>query len=396
MPVERIGIVGEFTPSTLPNPIQNLISTGLTTITQDGSVHPGLSSWWEASESGKQYIFHLRTDAVWHNGKPVTAEDVNYNIKNVSITPVNAQTVKMVLESPYSPLPALVAKPIFRDGLIGFGTHKVDRLQLKGDKVRLLRLTPVEKQDTHPVKEYIFYQTETAAQIGYKLGEIDILEDIANPSEFVSWKNTQLSENIKYNRIVTVFFNTKDQLLSEKSVRQALAYAMPEFPEIQAISPISKLSWAFSEKVKVYDANPSQAEKLLNTVKISSDSAHLTLVTFAPYLDTAQAIANNWTRLGINTEVKVENTVPSGFQAVLTAIDVPPDPDQYPYWHSTQTQTNISSYVNPKIDKLLEDGRQVMDPETRKSTYADFARRLVDDAPAVFLYYAKTYTILRK
>ncbi|HLD24400.1 MAG TPA: hypothetical protein VJB96_00640, partial [Patescibacteria group bacterium] len=77
------------------------------------------------------------------------------------------------------------------------------------------------------------------------------------------------------------------------------------------------------------------------------------------------------------------------------AQDVPSDPDQYPFWHSTQSQTNVTGYSNVKIDKLLEDGRSELDQEKRKLIYADFQRRLVEDAPAIFLYYAKLYSIKR-
>jgi peptide/nickel transport system substrate-binding protein len=80
----------------------------------------------------------------------------------------------------------------------------------------------------------------------------------------------------------------------------------------------------------------------------------------------------------------------------LSALEIPPDPDQYPFWHSTQTQTNITGFSNVKIDKLLEDARQEIDTEKRKTIYADFQRRITDEAPAVFLYYAKSYTIKRR
>ena len=92
-PVERVGLVGEFTPNSLPLLIQNQISMGLTVLGADGSVLPGLAKEWTATDSGKTFIFRLREDSVWHNGKPVTAVDVNYNIRNVTFTPDNDNTV---------------------------------------------------------------------------------------------------------------------------------------------------------------------------------------------------------------------------------------------------------------------------------------------------------------
>lgn len=137
------------------------------------------------------------------------------------------------------------------------------------------------------------------------------------------------------------------------------------------------------------------AKRLFGITREGSSSAHLTISTFAPYLSDAQTIAWSWTTLGIPTDVRVENSVPDNYQVLLSAQDVPPDPDQYPLWHSTQGATNITKYANVKIDKLLEDGRQELDINKRKAIYADFQRYLTEDVPAAFLYYAKSYTITR-
>ena len=47
---------------------------------------PGLAESWETSEDGKTWTFHLRKDATWQDGLPLTANDVaftyNYNVDN--------------------------------------------------------------------------------------------------------------------------------------------------------------------------------------------------------------------------------------------------------------------------------------------------------------------------
>ena len=127
----------------------------------------------------------------------------------------------------------------------------------------------------------------------------------------------------------------------------------------------------------------------------SSESASLTLSTFAEFVPLAEKIAKDWTDLGITTRVKVESGIPQSYQALLAAQDIPLDPDQYPLWHSTQTQTNITRYGNPKIDKLLEDGRKEIDMENRKKIYYDFQRYLVEDVPAIFLFHPTSYRVWR-
>jgi peptide/nickel transport system substrate-binding protein len=80
----------------------------------------------------------------------------------------------------------------------------------------------------------------------------------------------------------------------------------------------------------------------------------------------------------------------------LAILDTPDDPDQYSIWHSTQEATNITHYENPRIDKLLEDGRSEIDLASRRRIYLDFQRFLVEDSPAAFLYYPATYTVSRR
>ena len=46
----------------------------------------------------------------------------------------------------------------------------------------------------------------------------------------------------------------------------------------------------------------------------------------------------------------------------------------------------MSVYANDKIDKLLEEGRQSIDQESRKEKYNEFQKLLTEDVPAVFLY----------
>jgi len=57
-------------------------------------------------------------------------------------------------------------------------------------------------------------------------------------------------------------------------------------------------------------------------------------------------------------------------------------------WHSTQVQnSNITGIRSPKLDKLLEDARKTSDTKGRKEQYQLFTTLLLDEAPAVFLYY---------
>jgi oligopeptide transport system substrate-binding protein len=55
--------------------IAQALFQGLTTFDENGKVIPGVAEKWETTPDGKIYTFHLRANAKWSNGKPVTAHD---------------------------------------------------------------------------------------------------------------------------------------------------------------------------------------------------------------------------------------------------------------------------------------------------------------------------------
>jgi len=391
----RIAVIGDYTASNIPDYILAQISTGLTKLDENGSPSASLASSWEATDSGKSYIFHLQPNIFWHDGKPLVAKDINYNIQGVTISTPNDQTIQFTVDMQYSPFPVVMAKPIFLKGLIGIGPYKVSKTKIKAGILSSLTIVPVNGKGQS--KEYKFYKTDTQALLAYQLGEVDQIDNLQTIDPvFFQWKNTDIQQTINKNRMIILFFNISDSLLKEKTVRHALAEALPPFEDQEkADSPIQKTSWAYTNTVKRYPSDLEAAKSLLNQANLGTTSAVLTLHTFSPYLDIATKIAESWNKIGIKADVKVENTIPPNYQVLLTARDLPLDPDQYAFWHSTQEQIK-NGYVNVKIDKLLEDARVELDYDMRKKLYIDFQKRLVDDAPALFLYYPKLYSIVRK
>lgn len=386
-----IGMVGSYTPTNLPIGIQRLISIGLTDVTTQGESIPALANEWSISEDGKEYTFSIRTDLIWHDGKTVSAFDVNYNLKDVEFLPQDDATLKVKLKEPFTPLPSFLSKPLFRKGLIGIGTYKVSAIRLKGEHVNYLKLEPLFKDLPHV--EIKFYPSESVAKTAFKLGEINMLDEIIDATTFAEWNTVNITEHTKHNQYVGIFFNLNDEFLKDKEIRQGLAFAIEKSEKNRVSTPLSNESWAYTTRVKQYEKDEKLAKELIGK---SEKERNITLSTFPQYIHLAQTIAAAWTASGINTKVKVEDRVPENYQAFLATQEIPLDPDQYTFWHSTQKGTNITGYSNPKIDKLLEDGRQEEDADERKAIYFDFQRYLVEDAPAIFLFHPTTYTIIRK
>jgi peptide/nickel transport system substrate-binding protein len=393
---ERIGITGRFQTDTLPTSILALISDGLVKLDESGKPLPSLASSWEAKDSGKTWVFSIADGKTWQDGKPVTSNTIVYNFSDAKIERPDEKTIIFKLQNPFSPFPDIVSLPTFRKGLLGTGTWKVTSASVVGNYIESLTLTN-KSRDRKIIK---FYPTEESAQLAYKLGEIDVLNNVVDPKPFANWKGTEVKEEVSDRRFVAAFFNTQDKFLSDKTLRQALNYAINKdiFNAPRALGPVPESSWAYNPQVKQYNYDPTKAKEMITELpKEAKDNLSLQITTIAPLLSTAEAIAKNWEEIGVKTQIQVVSIIPDSYQVLLAILDVSLDPDQYAIWHSTQTASNLSLYKkNARIDKLLEDGRVELNFEERKKIYLDFQRFLVEDSPAAFLYHPIFYTIIRK
>src|SRR5699024_7757624 len=76
---------------TTSSAVLDQVFEGLTRVNQEGEVEEGMAESWDISEDELTYTFHLREDATWTNGDPVTANDFEYAWKWV-LDPENADT----------------------------------------------------------------------------------------------------------------------------------------------------------------------------------------------------------------------------------------------------------------------------------------------------------------
>lgn len=390
----RFGRIGKYSFETIPSDIQHMMSKGLVSITMDGKVTGELAKSWEVKDDGKTYIFTLDDTIKWHDGSTLVPEDITYNFKDVEVE-LSQNTITYKLKEPFSPFLTAVSRPILKKNKLGTGEFRLTNTDIYSGVLQALTI----ESDTER-RIYKFYPTETSSLTAYKLGEIDTIEKISDLSDSV--KNDPTSQiiegNESHNQQSVLFFNNNDVLLSDKSPRQALAYAIKDktFGRERSLSPLDKSSWAYSSLVKEYDYDPEKAKTLFAQNVQDPSSEKIELKTTLQYLDFAESIADSWREvLGVQVDVKVVSSVTSDYQVLLADFTPPIDPDQYSIWHSTQA-TNFTHFSNLKIDKLLEDGRRTSDQKLRKEIYQDFQRFLLEDCPAVFLFKSSTYTISRK
>jgi peptide/nickel transport system substrate-binding protein len=108
---------------------------GLLSMDASGQPRPALARSWETSPDGATWTFHLRPDATWQDGEPVTSDDVLFTVatlqdpdyhgpgagswSGVNVTAVDERTVRFDLDPPLAGFAVLATQPIAPQHLLG-------------------------------------------------------------------------------------------------------------------------------------------------------------------------------------------------------------------------------------------------------------------------------------
>ncbi len=294
-----------------------LTFSGLTRMTPQGEVEPDLARGWEIDPGGITYTFHLRTDALWHDGTPVVADDVLFTIsllqdpdypgpsdvaalwQSVKAVRVDDYTVQFVLSEPYAPfmdyttiglLPAQILKGIKAADLptleynrepIGCGPYRVAEVTEADGQitaVTLKRFTRYYGQAPNLENVILrFYPNARAAFDAYQDGAVEGVARIPADLLTQSWseKNLNLYTSLT-SEMGVLYFNEliSDTLpFGDNRVRQALMFALDRQAIVdqvlmgQAVVPDSPFlpgTWAYSnEDVPQYTYDLQRADALM-------------------------------------------------------------------------------------------------------------------------------------
>ncbi len=388
-----LGFIGTYQEHDLPSQVMGLISKSLVEGDENGRAKAVLASGWETNNDATIFKFKLKDGLKWVDGSELRASDLVFDIPNVEVRVLDDKQIQFNLKESYSPFPSLLTKPLIKRGsLLGTGPYKI----VKIDKSRIF-ITKIELRSQDPKLPVIFirfYPSEKVAITGFNLGEVQALLGLSNLEAFSDNVKVALIQKTDYSKIVSILFQTKDAMLSSRSLRQALAFAVPKIEgEEIADNPYPPTSWAYNPDAKKYLDNFEEAGEALERAKssISEEKLKQELILTAP--PNLEKIGNKaveaWKKLGFDAKLRIESGIAQNFQSLLITQSIPVDPDQYILWHATQVKTNLTKYDSKRADKDLEDGRKLSSEEDRKAKYFDFQKTILEDAPAVFLYFPK-------
>lgn len=242
--------------------IVQLVYSGLMRQNKNGELIPDIAQSYEVSEDGLEYTFTLRDDAKFHDGVPVTADDVIFTIvaiqdpviksprrsnwDGITVQKIDDRTVSFRLAEPYTPFiwnttlgilpkhiwgdvsPEEFAFNTFNTQPIGTGPYEFENV--RRDKSGTIRLIELEKNDDFVLGEpyistielHIFKNTEEEI----KALNSDTIDAIAgfNAQELSdNVDNDMAIVEVPMNRLFGVFFNQNQaQILAKKYIREAL------------------------------------------------------------------------------------------------------------------------------------------------------------------------------
>ncbi len=385
-PVYKVGIVGQFGTSQLPQYIINFLNAGLVHLDDNLEPVPGLAEKWEVEDDGTTYTFYLKPGLKWRSGALIKASDIKISIPNITIETKDPNIIRFRIPTKFSPFPTLLNIPLLNQK--GETATNYD-IRLKQRSSGVINQITIDA----PQRKIIFnvFSTPKQALVSFKLGQQDILYGLSAEYSQESASFGKIAKSVDYNHVVLLIFNQTDPNLKEKGVRQGLAYSLQDktFGETEALTTINPQSWAFNPLVKTYPFNPQRTKDLIKS------PITLELSTTPELLSIAERIKTELDSDLIKINTKVITSTPDQFQLLLTSYNIPADPDQYRDWHSTQA-TNIGHGSDEKIDKLLEDGRVTLDAKVRKQIYFDFQKTFSEELPALVLYHPSTVNLVRK
>ncbi|MGB6678549.1 MAG: ABC transporter substrate-binding protein, partial [Terriglobales bacterium] len=217
-------------------------------------------------------------------------------------------------------------------------------------------------------------------------------------------------------------FNTRDPVLKDVRVRQALAYAIDRFPMIHylmrdfarpAYSLLPPESWAYNGNVPHYDYNPDRARQLLDQAgypAVDGVRLHLTMKTSTEESTRLMAavLQQQLHEVGIALDIRTfefatffSDVTRGAYQLhSLRWVGGNEDPDIFEYvFHSAKFSphgANRTYYANPRVDLLIDQARGELDQNARKEIYAEIQQILAEDLPYINLWYIENVMVYNK
>lgn len=250
-----------------------LVYSGLLRATPDGNYVPDLAESYTVSDDGLQYTFTMRKNATFHDGTPVTADDVVFTVNKtqepalkspiranwngVVVETLDPQTIRFTLKSPYAPFVQNLTLGILPKHLwqnvsseefpfselnvspVGSGPFKIDTISRTPSGIpssyvlRAFNKYALGKP-YFSFMTFKFYQSETALAEALGRGDVEAASGLS-ATTLKTLSGTHIVR-APLNRVFGVFFNqNQSEVLRDLDVRQALASSIDQSQLVEEV-----------------------------------------------------------------------------------------------------------------------------------------------------------------
>lgn len=375
-----------------------LTHAGLMGVTGDGSLEPVLAESYEVSEDGRTYTFLLREDITFHDGSPITSEDVVFTVQkaqdpglkspelsnwaNILSEAIDMRTVRFTLPNAYA--------PFLEDATLGIIPAKHYK-NLTNEEFPFSNLMqepigsgPFEVRGVERSRNGMIERYELRAFNDYALGEpyldglnfeffsqeTDLMRALSRGRiESAYGVTTEEALQVPYARVFGVFFNAnQNPLYARSEVREALSlaadreeliadvlqgYATPvegPVPPGSGIEPVATISQKEERLARAREVLSDEGwEYNAEANRYTHEDAGTLAVTLktsnVPELKAvAQEVKEQWERFGVPVTLELyepgdlTSTVirPRRYEALLFGMVVGRDHDLFAFWESSQ------------------------------------------------------------
>lgn len=332
----------------------------------DWKPQPYLAEKFELSADNRSVVLTLRKDAVFHDGRPITAEDIKFSVETVRdhhpfksmYAPVNAVTIDspqravVRLSEPHpalllamsTSLTPIIPKHIFGDGTdpkvhprnanpVGSGPFKLVEFK-PGEHIVMDRFDKFFLKEGPKLNRVIIkeYKDSASLMLAFEKGEVDVYAAMLDPRDIERARKAPGSTVVAsaapaIGPLVWVAFNTQSPKLSDPRVRQAINYAIDKKTLVESLlakvhkratGPIASGSPFYTADVERYDHNIAKATQLLDAAGLKPGangmrlSLELDAIPGAPDQKLAQEfIKASVAKAGIDISLRVSPDFPT-------------------------------------------------------------------------------------
>ena len=406
------------------------IYEGLMKITPDGGLTPAVAEKCEVSDDGTVYTFTLRNGVKFHNGEPVTAEDVVYSINRCadtsngkplvsafsvirSVRAVDEKTVTVTIDEANLDFISYMTTAIIPkdyDALdtmpMGTGPFKFVSRAVQ-DNIVVERFDGYWGEAASLTKvTYKIYEDSTALLMALNAGSIDLCAHLTASQVAQLGGQFQVLEGTM-NLVQAVYLNNKTAPFDNEKVRQALCYAINREEIMSFVADGhgtalgSSIYPAFTkyfmpELVDYYKYDTAKARELLAEAGYP-DGFDMTIMVASnnqPHVDTAEVVAQQLRAVGVNASVQLvewqtwyEKAYQGrDFQATIVGLDAHnvTARDLLERFTSDHAK-NFINYSNDEYDRLFKEAISAKNETEQVELYKQMEELLTKTAANLYI-----------